>query len=75
MKKVFFMSNQTILYLPIDEIMYLQWQKRKLYVHTKDAIYPVSGYLKQYTYLLKYHFKKINRNVIINYNVITYIDK
>lgn len=75
MKKVFFMSNQTILYLPIDEILYLQWNNRKLYVHTKDTIYPVSGYLKQYTYLLKHHFKKINRNTMINYNVITYIDK
>ncbi|MBQ7891222.1 MAG: LytTR family transcriptional regulator DNA-binding domain-containing protein [Erysipelotrichaceae bacterium] len=75
MQKVFFMSNQTILYLPIDEIIFIQWRNRKLYVHTKDTIYPVSGYLKQYTYLLKHHFKKINRNTMINYNVITYIDK
>ena len=75
MQKVFFMSNQTILYLPIDEIMYLQWNNRKLYVHTKERIYSVSGHLKQYTYLLKHHFKKISRNTLINYNVITYIDK
>ncbi len=75
MQKVYFMNNQMILYLPIDEIMYLQWRNRKLYVYTKDTVYPVSGYLKQYNYLTKYHFKKINRNTMMNYNVITYLDK
>jgi len=75
MQKVFFMNHQTILYLPMDEICYIQWKNRKLYVHTINQVYPVSGHLKEYEYLLNYHFKKVNRSTIINYNVITYIDK
>ena len=75
MQKLMFMSNQTILYIQMDQILYLTSRNRKLYLKTLDKEYKISGTIKQYEYLLEFGFKKVSRNKIINYNVITYIDK
>ena len=75
MQKLMFMSNQTILYIRIDRILYIISKNRKLYLKTLDKEYQISGTIGQYEYLFEYGFKRISRNKIINYNVITYIDK
>ena len=75
MEKVYFMSNQTLLYISIEQILFIKWKNRKLYVHTKEEVYPVSGHLKDYAYLTKYHFRKMGRNILVNYNVLRYVEE
>ena len=75
MHKLYFMSNQTILYISIHEIVFLKWMNRKLYLYTKNEVYQIEGNIKKYEYLKQYNFIKMNRSTIINYNVITYLDK
>ena len=75
MDKVFFMSNQTLLFIPIEQMLFIHWKNRKLYVHTKDEVYSVSGHLKDYSYLTKHHFRKMGRNILVNYNVIHYVEE
>ena len=75
MTKLAFMSNQMILYIPLEEIVQLQYRNRKVYLKTIEQEYVIPAPLRQYNYLCQqYIFKKINRTTIINYNVITYID-
>ena len=74
MCKLMFTSNQTIFYIRIDKIISLTSRNRKVFLRTVDKEYQISGNFKQYEYLYDYGFKKISRNQIINYNVITYID-
>ena len=35
------MSNQTILYISIHEIVFLKWMNRKLYLYTKNEVYQI----------------------------------
>lgn len=75
MQKVVFKSNQTILFIPLEDIIQIQFRNRKVYLLTKQQEYQICAPLRQYEYLCRqYGFQKINRSTIINHNVITYID-
>lgn len=64
--KIYFISNKNIIYVDYDDINYLKYTDRKLYLYTTDNKYQINGQLKHYLFLCDNDlFIKYKRSMII----------
>lgn len=72
-KKLAIKSNNTFLYLSIDDILYAEKEGRKTILHTKDSNYETSDSLQELEGKLPNQFYKTHRSFLVNLRKITKI--
>ena len=67
--KITFISNKSIICLDVNQIDYLKYKERKLYLYTNNESYQINGILKNYMFLKeKFNFVLYKRYLLINPN-------
>lgn len=67
--KITFISNKNIICLDVNQIDYLKYKERKLYLFTNNESYQINGILKNYMFLKdKFKFVLYKRYLLINPN-------
>lgn len=67
--KITFISNKNIICLDVNQIDYLKYKERKLYLFTNNESYQINGILKNYMFLKdKFKFILYKRYLLINPN-------